>query len=251
MHCSDEPEAFSFFQYCLFFKNLKNFTTRDQRRAIAELAPVRGVYERFVTACGENYTPEIGCTVDESLLEFRGRCGFKQYIPIKVCVLADSQSFYSIDSKIYAGAGTHTPRLPVPTQAVLDLTHPILGTNRNITTDNYYIFASLAKEMKSNKITLVGSMKKNKGYIPSSFLTKSDAGTIQYAFDHANDFTLLSIAPKENKRTVFLSTIHAIRSRDIDTGKEEINVFCNHEKDGVDSHDQMCALYTTARKTNH
>ena len=33
-----------------------------------------------------------------------------------------------------------------------------------------------------------------------------------------------------------------------DTGKEEINVFYNQEKGGVDSHDQMCSLYTTARK---
>jgi hypothetical protein len=37
---------------------------------------------------------------------------------------------------------------------------------------------------------------------------------------------------------------------DEDTGKEEINVFYNQDKGGVDSHDQMCNLYTTARKTN-
>jgi len=40
------------------------------------------------------------------------------------------------------------------------------------------------------------------------------------------------------------------KKRDEDTGKEEINVFYNQEKVGVDSHDQMCSLYTTARKTN-
>ena len=165
-------------------------------------------------------------------------------------VLADSQSFYSVSSKIYAGAGTHIPGLPVPTLAVLNLINPISGTNRNITTDNYYISISLANELKSNQLTLVGTMKKNKRCIPSSFLTKADAGTCQYAFDYANNFTLLSIAPKKNKRVVFLSTMHATRSHDTVTGKEEINVFNNHENGGVDSHDQMCALYTTARKTN-
>jgi len=40
------------------------------------------------------------------------------------------------------------------------------------------------------------------------------------------------------------------KKRDEDTGKEEINVFYNHVKGGVDSHDQMCSLYTTERKTN-
>jgi len=37
---------------------------------------------------------------------------------------------------------------------------------------------------------------------------------------------------------------------DEDTGKEEIDVFYNQDKGGVDSHDQMRSLYTMARKTN-
>ena len=146
---------------------MDNSTTRDQQRAIDKLTPIRGVYERFITSCEENYTPGIGCTADESLLGFRGRCGFKKYIPnkpskygIKVYVLADSQSFYSVSSKIYARAGTHAPGLPIPTQAVLDLIHPISETNRNITTDNYYTSISLDNELKSSKLTVVGTMKK-------------------------------------------------------------------------------------------
>jgi len=82
------------------------------------------------------------------------------------------------------------------------------------------------------------------------FLAKADEGTVQYAFDHANNFTLLSVAPKKNKRVVFLFTTHSEKKREEDTGKEEINVFYNQENGGVDSHDQMCSLCTTARKTN-
>ena len=157
---------FLFLLYCLCFDNS---TMRDQQRDVDKLAPIRSVYERFVTACEDNYTPGIGCTVDESLLGFRGRCSFKQYIPnkpskyrIKVYVLADSQSFYLISFKIYAGASTHIPGLPVPMQAVLDLINPISGTNRNITTDDYYTSISLGNELKSNQLTLVGTIKKNK-----------------------------------------------------------------------------------------
>jgi hypothetical protein len=93
-------------------------------------------------------------------------------------------------------------------------------------------------------------MKKNKVCIPPSFLAKADEGTVQYAFDHANNFTLLSVAPKKHKRTVFLSTMHSEKKTEEDTRKEEKNVFYNQEKVGVDSHDQMCSLYTMARKTN-
>jgi len=94
-------------------------------------------------------------------------------------------------------------------------------------------------------------MEKDKACIPHSFLAKADEGTVQYAFDHANNFTVFSFAPKKNKRVVFLSTMHSEKkNRDEDTGKEEIDVFHNQEKDGVGSHDQMCSLYTTARKTH-
>jgi len=143
-------------------------------------------------------------------------CSFKQYIPIKpskygikVYVLADSKTFYLVSSKIYTGAGTHAPGLPVPTQAVLGLVSLVSGTGRNITTDNYYTSNPLAKELKSRKLTLVGTMKKNKACIPPSFLAKADEGTIQYTFDHAYNLTLLCVAPKKNKRVVSLSTMYS------------------------------------------
>jgi len=91
-------------------------------------------------------------------------------------------------------------------------------------------------------------MKKNKVCIPPSFLAKADEGTVQYAFDHAYSFTVLSFAPKKNKRVVFLSTKHSEKKRDKDTGKEETNIFYNQEKGGVDSHDQMCSLYPRQEK---
>ena len=163
--------------------------------------------------------------------------------------MADSKTFCLVSSKIYTGAGTHAPGLPVPTQTLLDLVPSVSGTSRNITTDNYYTSVPPAMELKSRKLTLVGTMKKNKACIPPSFLAKADEGTVQYAFDHANNLTLLSVAPKKNKRVVFLSTMHSKKKRDEAT-EEEINVFYNQEKGGVDSHYQMCSLYTTARKTN-
>jgi len=57
-------------------------------------------------------------------------------------------------------------------------------------------------------------MKKNKACIPPSFLAKADEETVQYAFDHANNFTQFSVAPKKNKGVVFLSTMHSEKNRD-------------------------------------
>jgi len=175
---------FLFVVYCLRFDDS---TTRARRRANDKLAPIRNIYDKFVVACEANYTPGTGCTVDESLHRFRGVCILKQYIPnkprkygIKVYVLADSKTFYFVSSKNYTRAGTHAPGLPVPTHGVMDLVPSVSGTSRNITTDNYYTSIPLAMELKSRKLTLVGTMKKNKACIQPSFLTKADEGTVQY-----------------------------------------------------------------------
>ena len=58
---------FLFLAYCQRFDDS---TTRDQRRAGVQLAPIRSIYEKIVAACAENYTQGVGCTVDESLLGF-------------------------------------------------------------------------------------------------------------------------------------------------------------------------------------
>ena len=72
--------------------------------------------------------------------------------------------------------------------------------------------------------------KNNKRCFRPDFLTKADPlGTVQHAFDHANYFTLLFITPKRNKRVVFSSAMHALPCHDENAGKEEINVFYNHE----------------------
>ena len=249
-------KRFTFISYCLRFDDGQS---REERKKKDKLAPIRQIFDMFVTACHSNYTPGPDCTVDESLLSFRGRCGFKQYIPnkpskygIKLFVLADNDTSYSVKSIAYTGAGTFVDQahmdVPVPTKAVLGLVDCIEGTNRNITTDNYYTSIPLAKELKSRKLTLVGTLKKNKTCIPPCFLTKSSEGTLYYGFDKLNDFTLLSVTPKKNKKVIFLSSMH--QTKNSEGNKEEINLYYNKTKGGVDSHDQKCGLFTTARKTN-
>ena len=135
-------------------------------------------------------------------------------------------SLYLVSSKIYKGTGTHAPELPIPTQAVLDLIPTFVGSNRNVTTVNYYTSIPLALGLKAPSLTLVGTLnllKKNKACIPPSFLAKANQRTVQYAFDRPNELRLLSIAPKKNKMVVFLSTMHFKEEKDEETGKEKIN----------------------------
>ena len=83
---------FVFLLYCLKFDN---HFSRNDCKFQDKLSPIRKLYEEFVKSCKSNFSPISNCTVDESHLGFRGRCGFKVYIPnkpawygIKVYVLA-------------------------------------------------------------------------------------------------------------------------------------------------------------------
>lgn len=49
-----------------------------------------------------------------------------------------------------------------PSDVVMRLMNPILGSGRNLTTDNWYTSVPLAEHLLKNKITLVGTMRKNK-----------------------------------------------------------------------------------------
>ena len=80
-----------------------------------------------------------------------------------------------------------------------------------------------------------------------SFKKKKLEGTTDYGFDRKNNFTLLATTPKKIKRVVFLSTMHFTKNKDSTTQKEDINGYDNMTK-GVDSHDQKCSIFTTARK---
>ena len=209
---------------------------------------------QFVASTKNSYTQGVGCTVDESLLGFRKKTQLQAVYSkqakkvwqqgVRVC---RQQTFYSVSFKIYAGSGTHIPGLLTPTQAMMDLTQLIAETNRYINIDIYFTFISLAENLKAHNLTLVGKMKKNKRCIPPNFLTKTDPGTVQCAFDHADDFTLLFIASKRKKGVVFFC-LQCTHCHAMVRMRKTRKMFYNHENGNVDSHGKMCALDTAAKK---
>jgi hypothetical protein len=125
---------------------------------------------------------------------------------------------------MYMGAGTHALGLPVQTQALLDFVPSVFGTNRNITTDNYYTSFPLALELKSQKLTLVGTMKKKKACIPPSSLAKADEGTVQYAFDHQTISLCCPLLQRKTRGSYSCPICIPKKKTDEDNEKEEIIV---------------------------
>ena len=99
------------------------------------------------------------------------------------------------------------------------------------------------------KITIVGTVRKNKKFLPLEFQNcKGDAGNAKFLFQEK--VTLLKYNPKKNKSAVLLSTMHHDSAIDEEIHKPEIISFYNSTKGGVDTLDQIIRCYSSKRKTN-
>lgn len=243
---------FRFISTCLRFDDK---ATRQERIRDDRLAAIRYLWDTFVERCRAYYTPFQHCTIDEQLLGFRGRCGFRVYMKskpdrygLKIVMLNDCKTSYMLNAIPYIGKVKTLNSEPVPTYYVRKLSEPICGTNRNITTDNWFTSVPLFNKMLvDHKLTMVGTMRANKTEIPAKFLQSKPAGESLFAFDHNK--TLVSYSPKEKKNVILLSTMHHSANVDAETKKPEIVLFYNSTKGGTDTFDKLCHGYSVIRRT--
>lgn len=136
---------------------------REERKQIDATAAISWVFNKFLENCRNCYSIGEYACIDEMLLGFRGRYRFRMYIPnkprkygIKIMALTDAKTHYLLNAYIYSGKDSDgrtltddERKLPKPTQAVLQLTKPIVGSNRNITADNW--FSSIPRSCSGTK----------------------------------------------------------------------------------------------------
>ena len=72
-------QRFKFLLRCLRF----NKSDREERKKINRLAPIWEIFEMFAENCRNNYRISEYCTIDESLVPFRRRCPFRQFMQKK------------------------------------------------------------------------------------------------------------------------------------------------------------------------
>lgn len=234
---------------------------RIQRREIDKLAPIKEFFELFVENCKKCFSPSEYVTIDEQLIKFRGRCPFRVYLPnkpakygVKIFALVDAKMMYTWNMEVYCAKQPVGPYniSNSPSDVVMRLMNPILGSGRNLTTDNWYTSIPLAENLLKNKITLVGTMRKNKKEIPvifqQQFSKNRELNSTIFGFQ--KDLTLLSYKPKPNKIVILLSSMHhdaAIDESTTDARKPEIITFYNSTKGAVDTVDEMCGSYDAGR----
>lgn len=224
---------------------------------------MRHIFDWFVRNCQKHYSVAEYVTIDEKLEAFRGRCPFKVYLPfkpakygIKVYALVDAKMFYTLNLEVYTGKQpTGSPYLVSnsPIDAVDRLVTPISKTSRNVTTDNWFTSYPLAEKLLSeHRLTLVGTMRKNKPQIPPEFLSCKGRPVHSTMFAFQKEKTVVSHIPRKGKLLFLLSTMHHDDSVDETTDDQqqpEINTFYNATKGGVDVVDEFSAPYDVSRNS--
>ena len=250
--------SYNCFLFLLLAIRFDDRTMRSQRKETDKLAAIRYILDEFVQNCKNTYCLSEFLTIDETLVPFRGRCSFIQYIPskpakygVKIFALCDAKAYFTGDLEVYCGkqpTGPHEASNS-PGNIVERLISHLKGTCRNLTTDNWYTSYTLAMSLLQDKIILVGTLKKNKREIPAEFLPNKQKPISSSMFGFQKHASLVSFSSKKNKSVVLPSAMHRDAAVDAETKKRQIIQFYNSTKGGVDTVDQHCGNYSVSRRT--
>ena len=168
------------------------------------------------------YVPHEHVTVDEPMVPFKGRLGFKQFMRekpvkfgIKLWVCADAVTAYCYNLEVYTGKhGPQVHRLMgLSARVVIGLTKPIHNFGHIIYTDNFYTSPVLAKYLAGQKTYLCGTMRHNRlGYPADIVKTNAEVRRLPRGaseWRQCEDPHMIATAWKDKRMVYYLSTIHA------------------------------------------
>jgi hypothetical protein len=256
----------------LHFSNNDEYDAGDPGRD--KIFKIREVTNLLVEQWRTVYTPGKYLCVDESLIAFKGRLSFKQYIRtkrsrfgVKFYTLSTSNGI-SLDNLIYCGnldaelqevdGFLTTERIPIT------LLQNHLHAGRVLYTDNYYTTPRLAKYLLDRDTHLVGTVRSNRKNFPNELaMTNIQRGSAM--FYSCNENNLLAVKYRSHKdksdgrpKVVhMLSTCHMnnmgnTNKRAADGSfikKPKCVIEYNHNMGGVDKIDQQLHSIKVIRKS--
>lgn len=247
------------FKEILSYIRFDDGTSRSARIKQDKTAAISEIFGFLNGSLQKYYKPSESLTVDEQLYAYRGRFRFKQFIPskpakygVKTFFINDARNGYPLQGIIYAGKEEGAERKTnVGANIVLDLAKPYRKSGRNITADNFFVNLYLAENLNKMNLTLVGTVRKSKRFLPPSMLPSRDRAVKSTNFAFQEKTMLCSYVPKKNKAVVLLSTMHSKPEvEDNEAKKPALIMHYNATKGGTDTMDAMLSRFSCKRKTN-
>ncbi|XP_068122042.1 piggyBac transposable element-derived protein 4-like [Hyperolius riggenbachi] len=255
------PEyCYSLIMKYLHFGNNEDFD--EVTHPAPKLKKIWDIYQLIVGNFRSAYIPERDISVDESLMAYKGRLSWVQFIAskrmrfgVKSFMLCESQSGYIWNSVVYTGKGTkfapHYSEFGCATSSVLTLIEPLLDQGYCLTTDSFYTSPELYKHLIQHKTDAYGTVRPNRCHMPPALSARKLKKGEVVAWQKGKNKALRW---KEKRDVCILSTVHNAETvRTTTRGKQEVDkpkavVNYNHTMEGVDRADAAMTFYLADRK---
>ena len=232
------------------------------------LYKIQPVLDLTLPTYAQVYQPGRDLSVDESMIKYKGRLAFRQYMPakptkygIKDFVLAEADTGYCLKFMTYTGKYLFPRKdIPLTSQVVLDLLRGYEHKGHIVYMDNFYTSPELFYTLETLSIGACGTARTNRKHMPPDL--KPEALKLKRGDDPVfmRAGNLVGCGWQDVKRVTCLSTAHTnntcektIRQKDNPEGRlldkpvmvEEYNA----KMSGVDRLDQMLGSYAYSHKS--
>ncbi|XP_046997952.1 piggyBac transposable element-derived protein 4-like [Schistocerca americana] len=178
-----------------------------------KLYKLRPVIDMFNQKFKEVYTMQENIPIDESLMKFKGRLSYKQFIPSKrtrfgiiIYKLCRSSSGYCYDFKIYTGSDKCDASGSDSESIVLELSQSLLHNGYTLYLDNWFSSPKLFKTLFTNKTNVIGTVLSNRKNMPTESL-KAKLKKTEYTVRSCNG--ILALKWKDKRDVYMFSTKHS------------------------------------------
>ncbi|PZC85109.1 hypothetical protein B5X24_HaOG202873 [Helicoverpa armigera] len=232
-------------------------------RTTDKLNKIRDVYEMLLTNFKKVIVPGKILVIDETMVPWRGRLQFRQYIKnkthkygVKLYKLCTIDGF-TCNMIVYTGKGQDGREKDHGMKTVLKLLQNLDNNGRIIITDNFYNSVELAEELLKRKTFLCGTLRANRKGLPKSIVAKkikkgevigkmrrTGVKVIKWVDKRA----VLMITSCKNHDAKLITKTRFRRCREEHIRKPECIFFYNDGKKGIDYSDQMSSYYSPLKR---
>ncbi|XP_046404681.1 piggyBac transposable element-derived protein 4-like [Ischnura elegans] len=233
-----------------------HFCDNNQARCEDRLHKISSILHKINENFQKHVKPGKEVVIDESMVPWRGRLLFRQYIPgkrhkygIKLYKLCLPEG-YTYNMSVYSGKREYSSEKGHAHDIVMKLMNGLLYEGRILYTDSFYTSVPLAKELLEKNTYLCGTVRSNRKHLPQAAKIKQKNGEI---LGLQNSGGIKFVKWTDKRPVLMLTTCKTHKCTLVDVSesvrKPDTVISYNAAKKGVDISDQMSSYYTSLRKT--
>lgn len=223
------------------------------------LYKIQSILSYFNSKMEEIYEPSRNLSIDESMVLWRGRLLFRQYIKnkrhkygVKTYMLTEPWGFIH-RIMVYSGQGHDISDNLSHTEFVVhNLMNGLFYKGRSLFMDNYYNSVHLSKQLLEKKTFVTGTLRSNRKFNPKDVINKTlKKGESIYRYTKDG----ICVLKWKDKRDILMISSefpHSLCEVSSKTGVKQKPIIIkkyNENMSGVDRQDQMASYYPCERKS--